>query len=313
MNKSKKTFSNGVSLSLSIQSTWKANKNSKKDSSTQTDEKLYQFEDMETQTSKDVVILEYETKKSGLTLLDQITNISKRYNDETELKTFIEDGFVKVDYEVCKNPNIIVERDAYVEIVISSKHMSTQTSKIDRNVTKMDEMKEDVGSQDKLIKYLNKITNTIEKELKFNLYSKAFLNYDIKTINFSSIHQIDENITDDSSNIIRSSNVNYDHEIKLWKTLQVDLEKYKVIFPDWTNAKYCTGRIARSHHTRTKERVYDIDYDDGSKLKNIREEYIRILIETNSRNNAYSSPSKLRGLYCCEMLYQFMYFGLLLA
>ena len=70
--------------------------------------------------------------------------------------------------------------------------------------------------------------------------------------------------------------------INYWKVLSVDLEKKKVVFPDWTTAKHYIGKISRCVITRNKERVYDIDYDDGSKLSNVREEHIRLLsVDTN--------------------------------
>ena len=37
--------------------------------------------------------------------------------------------------------------------------------------------------------------------------------------------------------------------------------------------------------TRNKERIYDIDYDDGTKLYGVREEYIRLISNSKSTSN----------------------------
>ena len=100
----------------------------------------------------------------------------------------------------------------------------------------------------------------ISKELEENFASKAFDGYEITA-------------TDSTE------------EITWWKTLSVDLEKKKVVFPDWTTAKHFLGTISNCSVTRNKERLYDIDYDDGSKLSGVREENIRFLSGGEKRNN----------------------------
>ena len=67
--------------------------------------------------------------------------------------------------------------------------------------------------------------------------------------------------------------------IELWKILTVDLEKHKVVFPDWSKGNHYAGVIVRCHVTRNKERIYDIDMSDGgSRLNGVREEYIRAIL-----------------------------------
>jgi WD40 repeat protein len=80
-----------------------------------------------------------------------------------------------------------------------------------------------------------------------------------------------------------------------WNILTVDLQKHKVTYPDWTNAKYQTGRITKLHLLRTKERVYNIDYDDGSKLNNVREEYIRLIIRRSSNYSNSDDDPKFKS------------------
>jgi hypothetical protein len=97
------------------------------------------------------------------------------------------------------------------------------------------------------------------KELDDNLASKAFDGYEIAA----------NDLTED---------------ILHWKTLSVDLEKKKVVYPDWTTAKHFPGVISKCNVTRNKERLYDIDYDDGGKLTGVKEEHIRWLGAGDERN-----------------------------
>ena len=114
---------------------------------------------------------------------------------------------------------------------------------------------------------LRTLVPEMEKELDSNAASRAFDNYKVSE-------------GDNSQDIL------------FWKLLTVDLEKRKVVYPDWTNAKHHRGRIARCSLTRNKERIYDVDFDDEFKLSGIREEHIRLLIDSSSRSSA-TSKSKL--------------------
>ena len=76
------------------------------------------------------------------------------------------------------------------------------------------------------------------------------------------------------------------YRVKYGRIHTVDLEKRKVVFPDWTQqAKHYPAVVQRCVLTRNKERVYDIEYDDGSKLSGVREEYIRLLGGNQSISN----------------------------
>ena len=108
----------------------------------------------------------------------------------------------------------------------------------------------------------------MSKELDDNIGSKAFDGYEISR---------KEDFTENTA---------------WWRTLNVDLEKKKVSFPDWSSGKHYLGTITNCSVTRNKERLYDIDYDDGVKLNGVKEEHIRYLNsgdkkkgKNNSNNN----------------------------
>lgn len=127
----------------------------------------------------------------------------------------------------------------------------------------------DVKSQESrsLSDFMANAYKILERELNENVGSKAFDGYEL----------LDENMAED---------------ITYWKLLSVDLEKKKVIFPDWTTAKHCAGKITRCVLTRNKERIYDIDYDDGVKLLGVREEHIRLVEDHSSSSKPKSRSEK---------------------
>lgn len=118
-----------------------------------------------------------------------------------------------------------------------------------------------------LLTFLSRGLPTIEDELDNNLTSKAFDGYEL--------------VESDAS-----------EDILFWKLLSVDLEKKKVVFPDWTTAKHSLGRISRCVLTRNKEKIYDIEYEDGIKLLGVREEHIRLLEEGRGKSKTSRSERK---------------------
>jgi len=85
--------------------------------------------------------------------------------------------------------------------------------------------------------------------------------------------------------IILISTLFYLLNIKIYLStgLSVDLEKKKVVYPDWSTAKHRPGRIAKCVLTRNRERVYDVDFEDSSvRLTGVREEHIRLVGENLS-------------------------------
>ena len=67
--------------------------------------------------------------------------------------------------------------------------------------------------------------------------------------------------------------------------MYVDLDKYKILLPDWSGNTYYTGRISKLSIARNKDRLYDIEYDDGSHISSIREEYIRLVLKDTTSNS----------------------------
>eukprot|EP01039_Chlorochromonas_danica_P003245 gene3245-3555_t len=67
-----------------------------------------------------------------------------------------------------------------------------------------------------------------------------------------------------------------------FKLLTVDQERKKIVYPDWNKARRYTGSILKCTITRNKDRVYDIEFDDGIRLVNVKEDYIRLLEDPSS-------------------------------
>ena len=76
--------------------------------------------------------------------------------------------------------------------------------------------------------------------------------------------------------------------------MYVDLDKYKILLPDWSGNIYYTGRISKLSIARNKDRLYDIEYDDGSHIPNIREEYIRLILKdtTSTSTTTYTTTDR---------------------
>jgi WD40 repeat protein len=136
-------------------------------------------------------------------------------------------------------------------------------------IGEFDEGRNDHSYPIKLKEFLKSILPTILKELDENSASQAFNEYEVSA--------------SESSN-----------DASWWKTLSVDLEKRKVVFPEWSTARHHPGSITNCSITRNKERLYDIEFDDGSKLSCVREDYIHWLGSADNRNspqNQRSAPS----------------------
>ena len=304
------SFSDCNNGTVMISSNWKLNKKSVSSVSCQTSDTLWEFIDNGMQTGIYSENMEYDVteKDSDRSLLKYLSNIYK-YKDDMTWKQDIMGGKVRVDNEIITNPEFIIKTDNIVEYINVKNNMETQTeqqsiipysppvsptavtknkkfdfdlnddydekegSKYDDN----DDVKEskDNSRQSRLNnkgdsissldEFLHKVFPTISQELDSNANSRAFDGYEII---------VDHGLDD----------------IKYWKTLSVDLEKKKVVFPDWTKAKYYLGQILKTIVTRNKERIYDIEYDDGVKLFGVREEYIRVLCD--SKKAEFKSAAK---------------------
>ena len=107
---------------------------------------------------------------------------------------------------------------------------------------------------------------------------------------------LDENVTSLIKDNLNTSldNLSSNSEVLPWDILVVDLIKHKVVYADWINSEYQNGRISNSSVSRNKERVYDVDFEDGSKQVSMKEEYIRLLMKTGSNENDRKKDIKLK-------------------
>lgn len=258
-------FSNGVIEPLSIISSWK-NSGPKKEMGCQTDKDIYQFDECETSSGicTEVMSDEVKEKHKGQTLLKflcsahRIVRQKKDYSDSI-WKTRILDRRVTIDYSVTTNLEHELDADVVVECVIDKDNAETQTDSPQQSESLRSKNQEGDESKSSdmypnLDKFLEKVLPLVEDVLVSNSQSRAFDGYEL--------------IQEDSS-----------EDIILWKTLSVDLEKHKVVFPTWNKGSHYNGIITACHVTRNGARTYDIDYKDGSKLFSVREEYIRVIDE----------------------------------
>jgi hypothetical protein len=225
---------------------------------------------MFTQSGKDTLFIQedVEGKMVGKTLLDFLCAKHKKKGKDF-WNVNILDGNVTIDGEIVIEPLQRVEVESFVEYIGLRSNIGTQTLSSDQKVeSKFEEPQQDDA---KLLSFLKKTTPLMTSELQNNLSSSKAL---FENFDFSSLDDVVEDIT-------------------YWKVLTVDLEKHKVVFPDWTNAKHFPGVILNSSLTRNKERVYSIDYEDGVVLTNVREEYVRVLIDNDDHNNNLNNtPNK---------------------
>ena len=302
-----------------INSTWKQSKKSVSSISCQTSDNLWEFMDNGMQTGIYNENMEYDVteKDSDRSLFKYLSSIYK-YKDDVTWKQDIIAGKVRVDNEIITDPEFVIKTDNIVEYISAKSNMETQTEQQsiipysppvsptagtknkkfdfdfnDDNDEKEgskyddddndddDDLKESKDDSRKsqsnnrnssnvssLDKFLHKVFPVFSQELDSNANSKAFDGYEI--------------IVDHGS----------DDHIKYWKTLSVDLEKKKVLFPDWTKAKYYMGQILKTFVTRNKERIYDVEYDDGAKLYGVREEYIRVICDSKRQTTEFKSVAK---------------------
>lgn len=251
-----------------IPSTWKVvEEGARKSTKSQTTPELWQFQETEMQTGiyTDIVQDQVSEKYSGMPLL---THYRKKHKNKTEAewRTAIEDGYVTVDCEVVTDVQAKVEKDFFLEYVDLKTNIGTQTKSGKEDSKEADEVTFDDQS---VADFLQKVTPAVLKELDSGSTTRAF-----DMMNMSS--------TDDAL-----------EEISYWKVLSVDLEKKKVIFPDWTKATHYHGTIIKCTVTRNKERIYDVEYEDGTRLNGVREEYIRLLSDVPSSNKRNQNTTSI--------------------
>jgi hypothetical protein len=232
----------------------------------QTESELFQTADMDIQTGQSTNIYQeiVAGKSDGVTLLERFSKFSERSADQW--CEVIADGFISINGEVVIDPGRILHEEELVEYVNYKHHVYTQTlssssggegkfvaeGKIgveydrEEKGSKDESMQERGGGNVKLDTFLRRVLPTIESALLENISSSAFDGYEL--------------IEEPGSDVV-----------SYWKTLSVDLEKRKVTYPDWSNAKYHNARVHSCSLTRNKERVYEIEFDDGGTLSGVRE------------------------------------------
>lgn len=199
-------------------------------------------------------------KNKGRTLLEYLCIHYKREKKSEQFwKTAILDGFVTVDAEVVTNLEHKVDVEFYVEFVGTKCHTETQTiSAPTENLFEETKGEEDSDVTVKLLRFLRQAAPLVQEELEKNAANKSASLFDFGD-SFSSAAEE----TQDS--------------ISYWKTLSVDLDQRGVVFRDWTGTNYYPASISKCTVTRNKERIYDVEYRDGSTQQGVKEEYIHVL------------------------------------
>lgn len=222
--------------------------------------------------NKDLTLLEHFNKIN-------IKKNKKRLNEQWNNSIY--DGHVTIDGEVVYDPNTKLDIDYFIEYVHEKVNISTQTiSNIDykniiintsssntnstndrrrnnNNDNNKSESKDDNDGNDNieskkseskssrnnnnnnLIKNNNNMEQD-EKLFKFLHYIEPMIS---TILNQSASNDVFKDFDFNSiSNYSSSSNgIDSDQSAIYWKCLTVDLEKHKVIFPDWSLAKHYNG------------------------------------------------------------------------
>lgn len=259
--RAKVNFTDSSISSETIKSTWKKNTNPNFmiTIGCQTSKTLYDYKENETQSGKytDIIQNQVLDENKGITLLDHFmkVNIKKQKRSMEQWKASILDGRVTVDCETMTDPTMKVDTEYFIEYVHDKVNVGTQTqvysftntidnnneistttseskqteSKSNRESKTNKENKISSISNDLLLKFLNKIEPLVIKELdKTAIQSKVFVGYD-----FTSALSLKDTMDD---------------KISYWKCLTVDLEKHKVIYPDWSKANHFKGNIINNNN-----------------------------------------------------------------
>eukprot|EP01041_Mallomonas_annulata_P010308 gene10308-21508_t len=267
----KAEFADCDSQLISIDSTWKIS-GTKVSKDTQTDLMItnHEFEESEMVTGISTEIVQdiVKEKNANMPLLKhyckvhKILDIQRKDVSEETWRSRIENRQVTVDFEISTNTEQLVDEDYFLEYIGRKQDVTTQTENAVAETVRPlystlddhDETKRDSHGDSKLSAFLLRILPILEDELNSNIVSKAFDGYE------TVVNTITE-------------------EISIWKTLSVDMEKHKVVFPDWSKGSYSSGKIISCTANRNGERLYDIEYKDNIKLCAVREEFIRVIDE----------------------------------
>lgn len=297
---SRAKFSDACSEVTTVPSTWQLDRELV-DAECQTSERLYQFAESEMQTgiSTEVVTDEVKAKYEGMTVLDFMSKKHKRMSKD-RWKAAIEKGKVTVantvNFEVQTDPESKIAGEYVIEYVNVGADVGVQTMSIS-----------EVAKESGRTAGLNMGAGESKEEGKSSSEGKDD-DYDEYKDDFnegkdggggsknSSAHPVASFVDGRYSMIAAALEENNsttafdgygdggsgqslkDKEVKYWNRLTVDLERKKIVYPDWGKAKHYTAKIVKTLLTRNKERVYDVEFDDtGYVQHNLREEHIRVL------------------------------------
>jgi hypothetical protein len=278
----KKVFDDVHCSTMMLSSSWQSARANvaKKSIMSQTAPELYVFEEREVQSGRYTRIVQDQITEPSTSLLTHLctkhTKLWPTTSSPEDLadrwRSKVQDGFVSVDCEVATDETARLDAEAFVEFVDARSHAGTQTEPLSSSLSlstmimaepktaeskeSRSESKRERAATSALLAFLNRVTPSICEALDRNEHSTAFDQL-----------EINENTDTDSDTL----------SLSLWKSLSVDLERKRVVYPDWTRAPHHLATVLRCTTTRNKERVYEVEYEDGGKLSAVREEHIRLL------------------------------------
>lgn len=297
---SRAKFSDTCSDVTTIPSTWELDRELV-DAECQTSERLYQFAESEMQTgiSTEVVTDEVKAKYEGMTVLDFMSKKHKRMSKD-RWKAAIEKGKVTVantvDFEVQRDPESKIAGDYVIEYVNVGADVGVQTMPISEVAKESGrtaglhlgkgESKEEgkSSSEGKYDEEENEYEDDFGEGKDAGGESKHSSSHPVATFVSGKYSMVAAALEENNSTTAfdgygdSSGQTLQDKEVKYWNRLTVDLERKKIVYPDWGKAKHYTAKVVKTLLTRNKERVYDVEFDDtGFVQHNLREEHIRVL------------------------------------
>ena len=276
--------------------------------------------EMQTGVATEVVTDEVKAKYEGMTVLDFMSKKHKRMSKDRWRAAIENGKVTvanTVDFEVQTNPESTISGDYVVEYVNVGAEVGVQTMH-PKDVMKelgtlshllLPESTGEEGRYNELKQQESKVDERKYGDDENNEYENDFSNFDEAKEEFKggnekrpSSHPVCTFLREKLSEMTEALEGNcsstafegfndmagrngergkdIEKEVKYWRRLSVDLEKKKVVYPDWAKAKHHSARVIRSFLTRNKERVYDVEYEDsGGSQTGLREEHIRVLGE----------------------------------
>lgn len=295
--KPKKVFEDSNSFTFLIRSSWNSSNSTKtfKSIACQTSPELYEVQDMDIQSGRYTNILQNQVSEEDNNKLlgDYLAKKYPKYSKDYFVNQ-VNNGYVSVDLDVITDPQFTLETDSYIEFVNSNSNAMCQTDSLinsiydNSNESKFEDDFHELQSNKmltfskansaKLGSFLDSKVPMMEKFLKDNAKSDSF----------------------DKLSQITSRSASNNYEAKKIKVLKTDFEKHKILYPDWSNnSKHYPATITKCIVTRNKERVYDIEYEDGLRSTFVREDYIRCLTDPSvskisAGNSGTAIQNKLR-------------------